>query len=340
MSHALSRLLLKALLIAVACTSTYAFAGSAADCSGALPLTVNLPSVSVPANLAVGQPIPGATAAFAIPVNCTVNPGADWYITTSPAATISLVPGYSDVYTTSGMGAGVGFRMRNAAGSVMTPINYQGTVSTFDIGPSQKGSNVLRGSFELVKTGTATPGSFGFSDIAHVPNQEWANGGAAASSTINFKYTILNNSVPSCSVTTPDIAVTLPSVSSSAFQGVGATAGTTMLNLGLRCDANAKPAISVMDSAAPSNQTNALTLASGSSATGLGVQILYQMTPMFFGPATYSYTTNSTPNTSNVSLGTLSGTQNVVFQARYIQTAASVTAGTVRALATFTMNYN
>jgi type 1 fimbria pilin len=339
MSHDLSRLLLKALLIAVACTSTYAFAGSAADCTGALPLTVNLPAVSVPAKLAVGQPIPGASAAFGVPVNCTVNPGADWYITTNPAASITLVPGYSDVYTTSGMGAGVGFRMRNAAGAVMTPVNYQGTVSTYDMGPSQNGSNVLQGRFELVKTGTATVGSFGFSSWAHVPNQEWANG-TGATSTINFKYTILNNSVPSCSVTTPDIVVTLPTVSSSAFQGVGATAGTTMLNLGLQCDANAKPAISITDSAAPSNQTNALTLASGSSATGLGVQILYQMTPMFFGPATYSYTTSSTSNTSNVSLGTLSGTQNVVFQARYIRTAASVTAGTVRALATFTMNYN
>ncbi|MFM0337880.1 fimbrial protein [Paraburkholderia fungorum] len=272
-------------------------------------------------------------------MTCTVNPGVNWNITTNPAAAITLVPSYSDVYTTSGMGAGVGFRMRNAAGNVMVPIYYQGTTGTYDMGPSQIGSNVLQGRFELVKTGTATPGSFGFSAWAHAPYREWANG-SGGPSTINFKYTILNNSVPSCSVTTTNIAVALPTVSGSAFQGVGTYAGTTMLNLGLQCDANAKPAISLMDATTPSNQTNALTLASGSSAAGLGVQLLYQMTPISFGPANYTYTTSNTPSTSNVSLGTRSGTQNVPLMARYIQTGAVLTPGTLTALATFTMNYN
>ncbi|MFM0201417.1 hypothetical protein PQR53_16275 [Paraburkholderia fungorum] len=113
-----------------------------------------------------------------------------------------------------------------------------------------------------------------------------------------------------------------------------------MLNLGLQCDAHAKPAISLMDSATPSNQTNALTLSPGSSAAGLGIQLLYQMTPISFGPANYTYTTSNTPSTSNVSLGTRTGTENVPLMARYIQTAAVLKPGTSRAAATFTMNYN
>lgn len=339
MSHALSRALNKLLLVGLTCTATCAFA-ALSDCSASLPLTINFPSVSVPANLADGQPIPGATAAFAIPVNCTVNPGADWYITASPAAAITLVPGYSDICTTTGMGAGVGFRMRSPSGAVMAPLTYNGVASTYDLGPSQKGANVLQGSFELVKTGTVTVGSFGFSDYAHIPSKEYANGGSAAASTINFKYTVLANSVASCSVTTTSVAVFMPTVSTSAFQGVGTTAGSKMFNLGLQCDTNAKPAISFTDSAAPSNQTNTLTLAAGSTATGIGVQILYLAAPVIFGPTAYSYTTSNTPASNSVSVGTRSGTQNVALYARYIQTASTVIAGSVAAVATFTMNYN
>ncbi|WP_181969832.1 fimbrial protein [Paraburkholderia sp. DHOC27] len=303
-------------------------------------MSVNLPSVSVPANLAVGQTIPGATASFAIPVNCTVNPGADWYMTTSPTAAITLVAGFSDVYTTSGMGAGVGFRMRNAAGVVMAPISYAGATGTYDMGASKLGANVIQGTFELVKTGTVATGSFGFSDYAHVPSKEYANGGAASKSMLSFNYTVLNNSVASCSVTTTNVAVSMPYTNTSAFKGIGTTASATHFDLGLQCDPNAKPAVSFTDSASISNQTNTLTLAPGSTAAGVGVQLLYQNVPVTFGSASYSYTTSSTPTTTGVALGTLSGVQNIPFQARYIQTAASVTPGLVKAIATFTMNYN
>ncbi|MFL9945655.1 fimbrial protein [Paraburkholderia agricolaris] len=339
MSHTLYRLLKTMLLAATAFTSTCAFA-MYNDCTAALPISVNLPSVNVPANLAVGQTIPGATAAFSIPVTCTINPGGNWYITVSPSAAISLVPGYSDVYTTTGMGAGVGFRMRNAAGTTMAPTSYVGTPSTFDMGPAKLGANVVQGTFELVKTGTAATGSFGFSDFMHVPNSEFANGGSAASSTISFRYTVIANAVASCSVTTMNVAVSMPDTRISQFNGIGTTAGATTFNLGLQCDVNAKPSVSFTDSAMPSNQTNALTLASGSTASGLGVQLLYQTIPVQFGWASYSYTTSNTPTTTGVSLGARSGTQSIAFQARYIQTATSVTPGTIRALTTFTMNYN
>ncbi|MFM0201418.1 hypothetical protein PQR53_16280 [Paraburkholderia fungorum] len=113
--------------------------------------------------------------------------------------------------------------MRNASGSVMTPILYGGVINSFDMGPSRNGTNVLQGRFEPVKTSTALTGSFGFSTLAHVPNQEFANGGTQGNSTINVKYTILNNSVPSCSVITTDIAVTLPRYQAPLFKASAPT---------------------------------------------------------------------------------------------------------------------
>jgi type 1 fimbria pilin len=308
------------------------------DCSAPMPMTINIPAVSIPDSLPLGQSIPGAQATFLIPINCTVNPGGDWYMTL-PSGTFSLVPGYSDVYTVAGMAAGVGFRMRNAAGAVMVPINYTG-LNTFDFGLARMGANSMQGTFELVKTGTAAVGSFGFMTEVHVPNQEWANGGAQSSSLVSFNYTVLANSVPTCTVTTPNVAVSLPAVSRTAFNGVGATAGTTPFGIALNCANNAKPSISLTDAATPSNQSNALTLSSGSTATGIGVQLLYQMQPLPFGPATYSYT-NGNPAVTNLTfLGTQSGATNIGFMARYVQTASSVNSGSVSAAATFTLVYN
>jgi type 1 fimbria pilin len=338
MSHAFLRLFKKLLLLATACASTCTFAAYS-DCSGPLPLTVNLPAVSVPASLPVGQTIPGAKAAFAVPLTCTVNPGADWYLVVTPSGKITQVPGFSDVYTTNGMSAGVGFRIRNTAGAILVPFGYS-SGSAVDVGPSQNGPNVLQGIFELVKIGDTTPGSAGFGMFGTVPSREYANGGNAPRSTINFQYTILNSSVPSCSVTTKDVAVSMPYMKTTALQGVGATVGTTPLNLGLQCEANANPSISFTDSASPSNQTNTLTLAPGSTATGLGIQLLYQTAPVMFGPAAYMYTTSNMPTTNSLALGSMSGAQTVPLQARYIQTSATVTPGLIRAVATFTMTYN
>jgi hypothetical protein len=177
----------KILLAALACTSACAIAGTG-DCSGPLPLTINLPAVSVPSSLAIGQTIPGAIASFAAPITCTSNPGADWYMTNNPSGSFTLVSGYTDVYTTSGMGAGIGFRMRSSSGTGFPLANYGATNGAFDIGPSAKGANRFQGTFELVKIGNATVGSFGFSTYVTVPNKMWANGNSLSTSTINPKF--------------------------------------------------------------------------------------------------------------------------------------------------------
>ncbi|MBP0592720.1 type 1 fimbrial protein [Paraburkholderia sp. LEh10] len=221
----------------------------------------------------------------------------------------------------------------------MTPINNAGSFNTFQFGTAQLGANIVQGSFELVKTSDAVVGTFGFSAMVHVQNQEWANNGAQASSTVSFKYTVTGTAVPTCSVTTTDVAVSLPMVSRSAFTGVGATAGTTPFGISLNCASNAKPSISLTDAAAPSNQSNVLTLSGDSTAGGLGVQVLYQMQPLPLGPVSYAYS-GSAPVTNVTSLGTRSGDTSVAFTARYIQTAPSVNPGTVKAVATFNLSYN
>ena len=172
------------------------------DCTAPLPAFINLPSVSVPTNLALGQNIPGAKASFSITITCTnkFNGSVHWYAQGS-GVTMTLVPGYSDVYTITGITQGIGFRMRAADGTVMKPISYSGTTNTFDFGVAQTGVSVLQGSFELVKVASVVAaGSLEFNTYVSAPSTEYANGGNGANSTLSWGYTINAVTVAACTV--------------------------------------------------------------------------------------------------------------------------------------------
>ncbi|MEI5999717.1 fimbrial protein [Paraburkholderia bengalensis] len=303
------------------------------DCTAHLPMTVDLGSVAIPANLASGDVIPGARASFTVSINCTVKAGEGNWAMSLSSGSFSPLPGLPDVFTATGLRAGVGFRIRDATGTPMLPIVYNGTLNTFQFGPLREGANIVQGTFELVKLSDAVTGTFGFSTGLHVPNLEWANNGDGPASTMSFSYTIAGTAVPTCSVTTTDVAVSLPMLAVSAFNSAGATAGTTPFGILLDCATDAKPSIRFADATLPSNQSNVLTLAPGSTAAGLGVQVLYQMQPLPFG-------SGDAPVTNVTSLGTRSGPTRVAFEARYIQTAPSVSPGTLKAVATFNLSYN
>jgi type 1 fimbria pilin len=314
----------------------------AQTCSGPLPVTVNIPAVSVPKSLAVGQSIPGGKASFAIALTCSFNfaPGARWWLKTNPSATMTLVPGYSDVYTMSGMTAGIGFRVRGNNGMVLSPIDYGGTSNSFDLAPATSDPNMLVGSFELVKTAeTVATGNFSFSTYASVDAVKWANGGTAATSAISFKYTIAASAVPACTVTQSDIAVFLPTVRAKDLATVGATAGLQTFTIDLTCEDNVKPQMSVADVANPSNESTELSLAPGSTATGVAVQVLYGATLIRYAPSGYSYTGAATPGTNGFSFTAGSGAVHVPFSVRYVRVGTPVTPGLVKAMATFSLSY-
>jgi type 1 fimbria pilin len=253
---------------------------------------------------------------------------------------MTLVPGYSDVYTMSGMTAGIGFRVRGNNGMVLSPIDYGGTSNGFDLAPATSDPNMLVGSFELVKTAeTVATGNFSFSTYASVDAVKWANGGTAATSAISFKYTIAASAVPACTVTQSDIAVFLPTVRAKDLATVGATAGLQTFTIDLTCEDNVKPQMSVADVANPSNESTELSLAPGSTATGVAVQVLYGATLIRYAPSGYSYTGAATPGTNGFSFTAGSGAVHVPFSVRYVRVGTPVTPGLVKAMATFSLSY-
>ncbi|AZD74462.1 fimbrial protein [Pseudomonas chlororaphis] len=135
-----------------------------------------------------------------------------------------------------------------------------------------------------------------------------------------------------CSIATPSIPVGLKSVTASELRDAG-VAGDTPFTIGLTCPENIRLYATLTDGSAPGNTSDQLSLAPGSTASGVGLRILRDGTPLAFGPD------SSTPgNTNQWFVGMSSGSVQIPLTAQYISTG-TVTPGTVKGVATFTMSY-
>lgn len=178
---------------------------------------------------------------------------------------------------------------------------------------------------ELVATGTIANGSV--LQAGTLGYWQWQGNGNP-----QIEAFVLANKVTfvssSCSVITNPINVTLPTISTTALGSVGATAGTTPFNISLSCTGAAGMSVSAqLDfNGTASGIQGVLTPTSGTSS-GIGVQVLDQ---------TNTAVTFGTPEAEGT---TPVGQMNIPYSARYYQTAATITPGTLKASATFTLTY-
>lgn len=153
----------------------------------------------------------------------------------------------------------------------------------------------------------------------------------AADGQVNFNGSIIDSACTVVNNVANPLTVTLGQVSKTAFTGAGSTAAATSFNLQLtNCPATVSTATVKFDgtAAAGDNSVLALTQESG-VATGVGIQlsdISNSVLPLYTASASYPLVTT--------------GTNNLGFVARYVATAATVTAGPANSVASFTINYN
>lgn len=158
----------------------------------------------------------------------------------------------------------------------------------------------------------------------------------AADGTINFQGNIIDSA---CTVdldgngaTTMDVL--MGDVNKTAFSGVGSTAGgsasATKFNISLKnCPETVTTATVKFDGTAYAGDNTVLALTQETGvATGVGIQLsdASGILPLFTASAPYTLTSGDTTNVLD-------------FYARYIQKAATVTAGPANSVATFTVNY-
>ncbi|AOZ01287.1 adhesin [Cupriavidus sp. USMAHM13] len=128
----------------------------------------------------------------------------------------------------------------------------------------------------------------------------------------------------------------------SELKSVGATSSPKSFEVRLQCSGgnpgtSTKMYMTLTDSANPANETDTLSLASGSQAKGFGIQVLRASddTLVSYGPDSAA-----AGNTNQWKVGSF-GNVNVTipFKARYVRTSSSIVPGTANGTATFTMSY-
>lgn len=146
----------------------------------------------------------------------------------------------------------------------------------------------------------------------------------------DITITSFNVTTIACSVTNTALSVQMGTVEKRAFSGPGTGPGdsfTRNLTIPLNCNAGTRVNVQI-DGSAQDASKGVLNLTSGTgSATGVGIQLLYNNAPL----------TLSAP--VNIGTATSEGTFNIPLQARYYQTGNNITPGTANANATFTVTY-
>lgn len=214
---------------------------------------------------------------------------------------------------------GIGFRI-TLSGAYLMPYSVAQSLSV-----SQKTFDIETYSLELIKTGPIASGSV--LAAGQFADWQWNGPNGSPLTPETFK---LGNSItfttPSCTIATNPINVTLPTVTTGAFGGVGATSGKTSFQITLSCPTGTAVTHITMHTAAPDSHPGVVKPAGSGYATGIGVQILDDnSSPVVFE----NQTVVNPPN----------ATMAIPYFAQYFQTAATVSGGPVKATVTFNIYY-
>ncbi|WP_447889089.1 fimbrial protein [Serratia fonticola] len=133
--------------------------------------------------------------------------------------------------------------------------------------------------------------------------------------------------------------VPLLPVGKNQFSGVDTSAGgEANFSLTTLCGSGVKLYATMTDGSDPGNTSNILKPAEGTTASGVGVQILRNGLPISFGPDSSAF-----GNTNQWYIGTAGSGGSEPFtiplKARYVQTEQNMVAGSVKARATVTFSY-
>lgn len=311
---------------------------AALQCTISGSAALSFGTITVPRDAPVGTAL-GTVQSSTVSVSCPANPGTvapfnnGWYIQYYPQLTVST--SVAGVWNT-GM-AGIGIRVIDVTYNNKT-LSALGVGGWDDFGPPNSTAAASSGSYtftyQLVKTAASVTAGGALtipSLLTLVSHNIPANVTSAAQVTVSLGNTSIV--ARTCSVTTPSISVTLPSVNASTLSPVGTTQGNTNFSIGLSCQAGANVYVTLTDATTPGNRTSNLSLASGSTAAGVSLRVLN-------GGAAVSYGPDSAVagNANQWLVGASTSTTNIPLSAQYISTG-TVTPGTVKGLATFTMSY-
>jgi type 1 fimbria pilin len=240
----------------------------------------------------------------------------------------------NNIYPTSA--AGVGLRITVAKGALPS-------LDSHTAGQNVGLTTFFKGmTIEFIKTGDITAVSSITGTIASIRVE--TNSGQELLRIYWATPVVIRPTVPTCSVATSMLNVSMGMVSSNMFSGVGSTSrGGIPFQLQLACSGGSTGTytnayITLTDNYNQGNVSNMLSTQSGNgAASGVGIQILKDGGVLNFGPDS-----NATGNTNQWFAGAVYQGRtsfSIPLTARYVQTQSLIIPGSINARATFTMSY-
>ncbi|MFM0361417.1 fimbrial protein [Paraburkholderia sediminicola] len=290
------------------------------------------------ASFSPSRDLPIGTVIQSVQVQNQMTYNATCTVTKTVTVNGTPVAGMTGTYQTNVPGIGVQFYLTSGWGASANPLIQAPSSETLAPG-SSTGQPIFYTRTDLVVTGPVGNGT-----LTTLPSLTLQYSGdclndPAKPSTSPHSLTLNPGTVitgRTCSVTTPSLNVTLPPISADGFATIGSAKGTAPVNLGLNCsEAGINVNITLTDASDVSNQSTTLGLASGSSAAGVGLQILNGTKPVAFGPDSALAGNLNQWLVGKSSVGAMS----IPLTVRYIRTTGALTLGTVKGAATFTMSY-
>ncbi|TFY94219.1 type 1 fimbrial protein [Pseudomonas nabeulensis] len=321
--------------------------GAAAGACTPAPVTLITvpPILNLPASPTVGQVLGNPDGyTFDVPnaLTCTYDPSfvEYWFETSVPPETLTggaYVTHYGvrmPIYFTGLRGVGFGVLAEDRDSGGLKSVTTGVTVLR---GPMFPGLPTwgMRGRLFFFATGPISAGLISSRTVATVEVR-----GATGIHAVMLGNTVIGPpQKPTCSITTPSIAMDLGTVKASEFAGVGSAAGSVTNTIVLQCaggsGANADVWVTLTDQTNPGNRGDHLSLTKSSTAQGIALQLLHGANVLRYGPD------NSAVGTPNqwMAGSTDNGTFTIPLTARYVQTMPRISPGTANGVATFTLNY-
>lgn len=286
-----------------------------------------IPDMSFPSSISAARNVPVGTVLQTVSQNVGIGAsGVTCNVRKDIAVDGTPVPGNASTFQTNVPGIGVRFYVTGYWSGSWAQAPDVETLSPYT------GASAHYTRADLVVTGPVESGS-----LTNLPKMIVTFSGDCIS-TVSGTQNLTSDSVitgGTCSVLTSSIDVPLPKAFANSLSTTGSTAGASPLTIGLDCSKGVKVNLTISDASDLSNRTTTLGLAQGSSASGVGVQLVNGSAPVAFGPD------SAAAGTANQWFaGTATGGQmQIPLIARYVRTTGPLVPGTVKAIATFTMSY-
>lgn len=321
---------------------------SACSLTGTTPALMTFSPSANPLDVGAVDSYPTGKLLGAVPSNqfrqlmstdCMSSWASQWTVSNYAPLSLTISPGDGYTYPVYPTNiTGIGYIMKQTA-ITSDAIRTASASSPIWTGSSPSGYAVGVG-ISFVTTGRLLPGSYTIAsrlDAAKFAMSQTSNVQDAYAS-FNFGYAgfTLNVTGKTCTIDTNTIAqtVNLPATAITKISEVGATDGATPFSFSVSgCTTDIKLHATLTDVNNPNSKNNAL--ANTGDATGVGIQILKDRSPVLFGPQS-----SVAGNTNQFYIGTGATSYSIPLVAQYVNTGTgAVTAGSVQSQAWVTFSY-